>query len=92
VSLLLRAYGLARACAAAQAALILTGWGGAQYPFLVRPDLSIPATAAPAATLRLILIALAAGALFLFPAIFLLFRLFKREALFERPRTPSPGK
>ncbi|NJD61829.1 MAG: cytochrome d ubiquinol oxidase subunit II [Deltaproteobacteria bacterium] len=92
VSLLRRAYGLARVCAAAQAALILAGWGGAQYPFLVRPGLSIPATAAPAATLRLILIALAAGAFFLFPAIFLLFRVFKREALFGRPRSPSPGE
>jgi cytochrome bd ubiquinol oxidase subunit II len=91
VSLLVRAYGLARACAAAQAALILIGWGAAQYPFLVRPDLSIPATAAPPATLRLILVALAAGALFLFPAVFLLFRVFKREALFGRSRTPSPG-
>src|SRR5512146_2339245 len=92
VSLLRRAYGFARACAAAQAASVLIGWGAAQYPFLVRPGLSIPAAAAPPATLRLILVALAAGALFLFPAIFLLFRVFKGEALFGRPRTPSPGE
>ncbi|HEY7528868.1 MAG TPA: cytochrome d ubiquinol oxidase subunit II [Candidatus Deferrimicrobiaceae bacterium] len=92
VSLLLRVYGFARACAAAQAALILIGWGAAQYPFLVRPNLSIPAAAAPPATLRLILIALAAGAFFLFPAVFLLFRVFKRETLFGHSRTPSSGE
>jgi cytochrome d ubiquinol oxidase subunit II len=91
-ALLLRAYALARACAAAQAALILVGWGAAQYPFLVRPDLAIGSVASPPATLRAILIALAAGAVVLFPSIFVLFRIFKKEALFGRPRkTSSPG-
>lgn len=91
VSLLLRSYGLARACAAAQVTLILAGWGAAQYPFLVRPDLTIASAASPPATLRLILVALAAGALFLFPSLFALLRIFKREALFERPRKSPPG-
>jgi cytochrome d ubiquinol oxidase subunit II len=85
VSLLLRAYGLARACVAAQAAIILCGWGAAQYPFIVRPDLSIPSAVSPPATLRAILIALAAGALFLFPSIFALLRIFKKEAFLGRP-------
>lgn len=89
VSLLLRAYGLARACVAAQATIILGGWGAAQYPFLVRPDLSIPSAVSPPATLRAILIALAAGALFLFPSIFALLRIFKREVFLGRP--PAPG-
>jgi cytochrome d ubiquinol oxidase subunit II len=91
VSLLLRSYGLARACAAAQTILILAGWGRAQYPFLVRPDLTIASAASPSATLRLIVIALGAGALFLFPSLFALLRIFKREALFERPRKRPPG-
>ncbi|HSL91744.1 MAG TPA: cytochrome d ubiquinol oxidase subunit II, partial [Candidatus Limnocylindrales bacterium] len=91
VALLLRTYGLARACAAAQAALILVGWGAAQYPFLVRPDLSIPSAASPPATLRVILISLAGGALFLFPSLFALLRIFKKEALFGRPRKAPPG-
>jgi cytochrome d ubiquinol oxidase subunit II len=86
VSLLLRNFGLARACAAAQAALILAGWGAAQYPFLVRPDLSIANAASPPATLRWILFFLAAGAVFLFPSILVLFRIFKKEALFGRAR------
>jgi cytochrome d ubiquinol oxidase subunit II len=91
VALLLRTYGLARACAAAQVALILAGWGVAQYPFLVRPDLAVASAASPPATLRWILIFLAAGAVFLFPSIFLLFRIFKKEALFGRPRRSPPG-
>ncbi len=91
VALLLRTYALARACAAAQAALILVGWGAAQYPFLVRPDLSIPSAASPPATLRMILVALAGGAVFLFPSIFALLRVFKQEALSGRPRKPSSG-
>ena len=86
VSLLLRSYPVARICAAAQAALILGGWGAAQYPFLVRPDLTIPAAASSPASLRLILIALAAGGLFLFPAIFLLFWIFKKDVVFKRSR------
>ncbi|MBI5342860.1 MAG: cytochrome d ubiquinol oxidase subunit II [Deltaproteobacteria bacterium] len=86
VSLLLRSYPVARICAAAQAIVVLAGWGGAQYPFLVRPDLTIPAAASSHASLRLILIALAAGGVLLFPAIFLLFWVFKKEAVFGRSR------
>ncbi|MBI5420160.1 MAG: cytochrome d ubiquinol oxidase subunit II [Deltaproteobacteria bacterium] len=89
VALLLRAFPLARICAAAQAASILAGWGLAQYPFLVRPDLTVVSTASPPATLRLILYSLAAGAVLLFPALFILLRVFKREALFGHPRDPN---
>lgn len=79
-----RAYRLARVCAAAQVTLLLAGWGLAQYPYLIRPDLTIRAAAASPEMLRLLLIALGGGALLLFPAIFLLLRIFKREALFGR--------
>lgn len=72
-----RRYLLARALAAAQVALILLGWGAAQFPYLVEPDITIAGAAAPPATLRLLLIALGAGALLLFPALYLLFRIFK---------------
>jgi cytochrome d ubiquinol oxidase subunit II len=84
IFLLRRAYRLARACAAAQVTLLLAGWGLAQYPFLIRPDLTIRAAAASPAMLRLLLAVLGAGALLLFPAIFLLLRVFKKEALFGR--------
>lgn len=76
-----RRYPLARACAAAQVSLLLIGWGIAQYPFLVRPDITVFSAAASPWTLRFLLGALAAGAVLLFPAIFLLFRVFKWEAI-----------
>jgi cytochrome d ubiquinol oxidase subunit II len=82
VSLAYRAYPLARACAAAQVTLLLAGWGMAQHPYLVRPDLPISSSAASPEMLRLLLIILAAGGVLLFPAIYLLFRVFKKKALF----------
>ncbi|MBP2685051.1 MAG: hypothetical protein H6Q79_3090 [Deltaproteobacteria bacterium] len=54
----------------------------AQHPYLVRPDLPIVSSAASQEMLRLLLIILAAGAVLLFPAIYLLFRVFKKKALF----------
>ena len=82
VSLAYRAYPLARACAASQVTLLLVGWGMAQHPYLVRPDLPIASSAASPGLLRLLLIILAAGGVLLFPAIYLLFRVFKKKALF----------
>lgn len=72
-----RRYVLARVAAAVQVSLILWGWGLAQYPYLIPPDLTIEQTAAPAATIRLVLIALAAGAVILLPSLWYLFRIFK---------------
>ena len=72
-----------RALAAAQVALILAGWGAAQYPYLVEPNITIQAAAAPPITLRLLLIALAAGAVVLFPSIYFLFRIFKGPDAFR---------
>jgi len=88
VALVLRRYPLARACAAAQVSLLLIGWGMAQYPFLVRPDITVFSAAASPGTLRFLLGALAAGAALLFPAIFLLLRVFKWEAISGSPRRP----
>src|SRR5512143_249113 len=85
VSLALRRYPLARACAAAQVSLLLIGWGMAQYPYLVRPDITVFSAAASQRTLRFLLGSLAAGAVLLFPAIFLLLRVFKWEAISGSP-------
>lgn len=79
VTLLTRRYKLARICAAAQVTLILLGWAFAQYPHLVEPDLTITSAAAPPITLELLLAALAAGALLLFPSYYYLIRVFKAE-------------
>ena len=72
-----RRWRLARVAAAAQVSLILWGWALGQYPYLLPPDLTIAAAAAPAVTLRLVLGALALGAAVLFPSLYYLFRVFK---------------
>jgi len=72
-----RRYHLARVAAGLQVSLIVWGWAGSQYPYLVPPDLSIRDAAAPAATLRLVLIALGLGIVVLLPSLVYLFRVFK---------------
>jgi cytochrome bd ubiquinol oxidase subunit II len=76
-ALWLRHFRLARVAAAAQVSLILWGWALAQYPYLIPPDLTIRAAAAPRITLVLTLWILGAGALVLFPSLIYLFRVFK---------------
>jgi cytochrome bd ubiquinol oxidase subunit II len=78
-SLWTRRYKAARLCAAAQVTLILLGWALAQFPHLVEPDLTITSAAAPQITLELLLGALAAGAILLFPSYYYLIRVFKAE-------------
>lgn len=79
VTLWTRRYRLARVCAAAQVTLILLGWALAQFPYLVEPDLTLTSAAASQITLQLLLGALAAGAILLFPSYYYLIRVFKAE-------------
>jgi cytochrome d ubiquinol oxidase subunit II len=72
-----RRYELARIAAAAQVSLILIGWGLAQYPHFVVPDITLEGAATETATLRVISIALAAGTIILVPSFVYLFRIFK---------------
>jgi cytochrome d ubiquinol oxidase subunit II len=72
----------ARAAAVAQVALIVLGWGASQYPYLVVPDVTLASASAPRVTQVALLWALAGGALFLFPALYALFRVFKGERPF----------
>ena len=72
-----RRWRLARVAAAAQVSLILWGWALSQHPYILPPDLTIAAAAAPAVTLRLALGALALGAVVLLPSLYYLFRVFK---------------
>ena len=74
-----RRYLAARVCAAAQVTLILLGWAFAQFPYLIEPNISITSAAAPRITLQLLLGALVAGAVLLFPSYYYLFRIFKTE-------------
>jgi cytochrome d ubiquinol oxidase subunit II len=82
-ALFARRYRLARLAAAAQVALIVLGWGASQYPVLLAPDLTLESASAPRATQVLLLWALGAGALVLFPCLYLLFRVFKGERPFS---------
>ena len=76
-----RKYRFARLAAIGQVTTILLGWSSAQFPHLIVPDVEISASAAPEITLRLLVIALALGALVLLPSLYYLFRVFKsREA------------
>lgn len=85
-----RRYRLARAAAVLQASLIVWGWALSQYPFLVRPDLTLANAAAPPVTLRLMLGTLGAGTLVLLPAFLYLFRVFGKLRTRPSPTAP-PG-
>ncbi|HEX7785485.1 MAG TPA: cytochrome d ubiquinol oxidase subunit II, partial [Methylomirabilota bacterium] len=76
-SLWYRRYAVARIGVGLQVSLIVWGWAAAQYPFLVPPDLTVQSAAAPQVTLRLVLLALALGAVVLVPSMLYLFRVFK---------------
>jgi len=74
-----RRFRLARVLVGLQVSLIFWGWTVSQYPYLVPPDLTIHAAAAPEITLRLTLWALGLGTLVLAPSLVYLFRVFKSE-------------
>lgn len=76
-ALLARRFRIARAAAAGQVALILWGWALAQHPYLIVPDVTIAGAAAPRRTLELLLYALVAGGVLLFPSFVYLYRVFK---------------
>jgi cytochrome d ubiquinol oxidase subunit II len=73
-----RRYRLARGAAVVQVSLILWGWAFSQYPYLVKPDLTVATAAAPEVTLELLLGALAVGLVVLLPSFLYLFRVFRK--------------
>jgi cytochrome d ubiquinol oxidase subunit II len=77
VALWYRRFGWARVGAVGQVTCILLGWGLAQYPHIVVPDLTLTNTATAPSTLWLLAWALAAGAAVLFPSFAYLFYVFK---------------
>jgi len=91
-ALWVRRHRLARAAAAAQVALIVLGWGASQYPFLIVPDVTLSNASAPRATQVMLLWALAAGSVLLFPSLYFLFRIFKGERAFAILEDRPPGR
>ena len=76
-ALWVRRFRWARLAAVGQVACILLGWGFAQFPYLVVPDLTLANSAAEPATLSLLAWVLLAGAIVLFPSFGYLFYVFK---------------
>ena len=74
-----RRFYLARIAAIAQVTFILVGWGLAQFPHLVTPEVTLQNAAAPESTLKLLLLALGAGAVVLLPSLIYLFQIFKGQ-------------
>ncbi|MDZ4694761.1 MAG: cytochrome d ubiquinol oxidase subunit II [Deltaproteobacteria bacterium] len=72
-----RRYRIARGLAVLQVVTIVAGWGYAQYPYVIAPDLLLATTAAPVATLRLIALGVGVGAILLIPSLIWMFRVFK---------------
>jgi cytochrome d ubiquinol oxidase subunit II len=61
-------------------ASVVLGWGCAQYPDILPGVWSAEQAASPTSVLRIILISILVGAVFLIPALFLLFRIFKSDS------------
>lgn len=77
-----RRYRLARVTSVVWVALEVVGWGIAQHPYLIYPDVTLAGAAAPDATLRFVLASAPVGAALLAPSLWLLFRVFKgRDAM-----------
>lgn len=79
VAIWLRRFRLARIAAVVEVTLVLLGWGLAQFPHLVAPDVTIQNSAAPESTLKILLVALGVGAVVLLPSLVYLFQVFKGQ-------------
>jgi len=85
-----RRFRWARAVAIVLVSLILVGWGLAQHPYLVIPDVTIEGAKAGRSTLVLLTWVLAAGAVLLFPSFAYLYWVFKgRERARPERRRPA---
>jgi cytochrome bd ubiquinol oxidase subunit II len=67
----------ARVAAAVAVGSVVAGWGVAQWPYLIAPDLTVRDAAAPVSALGPIAVGLAVGGALLLPSLLLLFRVFK---------------
>lgn len=75
-SLWWRSFALARMLAILQVALVVWGWAVGQFPYVLPPDLTFRAAAAPEPVLRAVLGVLFAGAVVLVPSLWALYRVF----------------
>jgi cytochrome d ubiquinol oxidase subunit II len=78
-ALLYSRFKLARLATVVQVTFLLTGWGLAQRPYLIYPDITLSEAAAPPATLKFILYSLPFGMAILLPSLWFLFKVFKGD-------------
>lgn len=80
-----------RGLAVAAVATIVLGWGVAQYPLILPPDLTIAAAAAPTGTLDALTVVAIAAVLVIGPSLALLFWLQQQSRLEANPgASPQP--
>jgi cytochrome bd ubiquinol oxidase subunit II len=82
-----RRYRLSRLFAAGQIVLLLLGWGLAQRPYLIYPDVTLHSAAAPRSTIAFLLASLPFGALLVGPSLWMLIRVFKSPGTIKEPAT-----
>lgn len=75
-----RHFHLARVLVPIQVVLIILGWGFAQFPYLVAPNLTFSNTAAPKSVLYPILVIVVIGVIILIPAFWYLYAVFKGKS------------
>ncbi len=83
---------LARLATIAQVTFLLTGWGLAQRPYLIYPDVTISGAAAPEPTLRFVLYSLPFGMGLLLPSLWLLFKIFKGDRAAHQEASEQPAQ
>jgi cytochrome d ubiquinol oxidase subunit II len=79
-----------RAFAVAAVATVVLGWGVAQYPLLLPPDLTIAAAAAPAGTLQALMVITIVAVVVIGPSIAWLLRLHQQSRLESKPESAPP--
>jgi cytochrome d ubiquinol oxidase subunit II len=80
-ALLRRRFRTARIATVVQTGCLVAGWGIAQAPYVIYPDVTLHSAAAPATTLKFVLYTLPVGLGLLIPSLIYLFRVFKGEHL-----------
>jgi cytochrome d ubiquinol oxidase subunit II len=76
---------VARVAAAVAVGSVVAAWGVAQWPYLISPDLTAQAAAAPVSALRPIAVGLVVGGALLLPSLLLMFRVFKAARSVSKP-------
>jgi len=82
---------VARIAAAVAVAAVVVGWGVAQWPYLIVPDVTAMDAAAPEAALRSIATGYLVGGALLVPSLYALFRVFKAGSPQPAERRSEPS-